>query len=175
MNQETTSDTPETNKFRASLDGMREINQRDRLLSHARRLERERDEWQLCALMKMAVKKLACMWCGEIVHAPTGYEPGTPLSEDQRRQAYREHVAICTAHPIREVERERDEARESLAATEAWSALLAEVGDNFRAENAELRAAIRNLRDVKGRHHTQIATEQLFALLPENAKSDAPT
>lgn len=36
--------TPETNKFRSSLDGMREINQRDRLLSHARRLERERDE-----------------------------------------------------------------------------------------------------------------------------------
>jgi hypothetical protein len=68
---------------------------------------------------------------------------------------------------------ERDEARESLAATEAWSALLAEVGDNFRAENAELRAAIRNLRDVKGRYHTQIATEQLFALLPENADVEA--
>ena len=38
--------TPETNKFRASLDGMREINQRDRLLSHARKLEIERDEWK---------------------------------------------------------------------------------------------------------------------------------
>jgi hypothetical protein len=100
--------TPETNKFRASLDGMREINQRDRLLSHARKLEIERDE-----------------------------------------------------------------ARESLAATESWSALLAEVGDNFRAENAELRAAIRNLRDVKGRHHTQIATEQLFALLSESTDVDA--
>lgn len=36
--------TPETNKFRTSLDGMREINQRDRLLIHARKLERERDE-----------------------------------------------------------------------------------------------------------------------------------
>ena len=36
--------TPETNKFRSSLDGMREINQRDRLLSHARKLERQRDE-----------------------------------------------------------------------------------------------------------------------------------
>lgn len=38
------TDTPETNKFRASLDGMREINQRDKLLSHARKLERERDD-----------------------------------------------------------------------------------------------------------------------------------
>ena len=62
---------------------------------------------------------------------------------------------------------ERDEARKSLAAAEAWSATLADVGDDFRAANAELRAAIRNLRDVQGRHHTQIATERLFALLPE--------
>ena len=65
-----------------------------------RRLERDRDEWQLHALMKMAVKQLACMWCGEIVHAPTGYEPGTPLSEEQRGQAYREHVATCPKHPV---------------------------------------------------------------------------
>ena len=64
------------------------------------KLERERDEWQLHALMKMAVKQLACMWCGEIVHAPTGYEPGTPLSEEQREQAYREHVATCPKHPV---------------------------------------------------------------------------
>jgi hypothetical protein len=66
----------------------------------ARKLERERDEWQLHALMKMAVKQLACMWCGEIVHAPTGYEPGTPLSDEQRGQAYREHVATCPKHPV---------------------------------------------------------------------------
>ena len=65
-----------------------------------RRLERERDEWKLRALMKIAVKQLSCMWCGEIVHAPTGYEPGTPLSEDQRGQAYREHVATCPKHPV---------------------------------------------------------------------------
>ncbi len=66
----------------------------------ARRLEREREEWKLHALMKMAVKQLACMWCGEIVHAPTGYEPGTPLSDEQRGQAYREHVATCPKHPV---------------------------------------------------------------------------
>jgi hypothetical protein len=50
--------------------------------------------------MKMAVKQLACVWCGEIVHAPTGYEPGTPLSEEQRGQAYRKHVATCPKHPV---------------------------------------------------------------------------
>ena len=69
-------------------------------LKHAIRMERERDERQLHSLMKMAVKQLACMWCGELVHAPTGYEPGTPLSEDQRGQAYREHVTTCPKHPV---------------------------------------------------------------------------
>jgi len=84
------TDTPETDEFeRATCCG------NESSLEFARKLERERDEWQLNALLKMAVKQLACMWCGEIVHAPTGYEPGTPLSEDQRGQAYREHVATC--------------------------------------------------------------------------------
>ena len=69
---------------------------------------------------------------------------------------------------------ERDEARASLAAAEAWSATLADVGDDFRAANMELRAAIRNLRDVQGRHHTQIATERLFALLPESSSQPKP-
>ena len=32
----------------------------------------------------------------------------------------------------------------------------------------EIREAVRNLRNVSGRHHTQIATEQLFALLPKH-------
>ena len=49
------------------------------------------------------------------------------------------------------------------------------VGQNGKnaAEVIRLRNAIRNLRDVKGRHHTQIATEQLFALLPENSAGTA--
>jgi hypothetical protein len=53
------------------------------------------------------------------------------------------------------------------------------IGEIFEAleyQNKEverLRNAVRNLRDAKGRHHTQIATEQLFALLPENASGDA--
>lgn len=76
---------------------------------HARKLERERDEWQMNALLKLAVKQLGCTWCGELVHAPTGYEPGTPLNDAQRAQAYQQHVATCPAHPIRDVERERDE------------------------------------------------------------------
>lgn len=73
-----------------------------------------------------------------------------------------------------QLERERDEARASLAAAEAWSATLADVGDDFRAKLVELRNAVRNFRDVQGRHHTQIACERLFAILPENVNVDAP-
>lgn len=32
----------------------------------------------------------------------------------------------------------------------------------------ELESAIENLREVKGRHHTEIACKQLYKLLPEN-------
>jgi hypothetical protein len=103
---ETMSDTPETDEH----NQLHEIS--GYTLDFCRKLERERDEWQINALLKLAVKQLACMWCGEIVHAPAGYEPGTPLNKDLRGQAYREHVATCAKHPIRDVERERDEARE---------------------------------------------------------------
>lgn len=34
--------------------------------------------------------------------------------------------------------------------------------------------AVRNLRDVKGRHHTQQAMERLLALLPESTKEPTP-
>ena len=37
-----------------------------------------------------------------------------------------------------------------------------------RQDLETLRNAVRNVRDAKGRHHTQLATERLFALLPEN-------
>lgn len=49
---------------------------------------------------------------------------------------------------------------------------IGEIFDALECQNKEvekLRAAIRNLRDVSGRHHSQIACERLFALLPENA------
>lgn len=36
------------------------------------------------------------------------------------------------------------------------------------AELEKLRNAVRNLRDVSGRHHTQIAYEQLINFLPES-------
>ena len=60
----------------------------------------------------------------------------------------------------RKLERERDEARK-------WNSEGKINGARCAEERDRLQDAIRNLRDVQGRHHTQIATERLFALLPE--------
>lgn len=150
MNTQSTSDTPETDAKRNDVAGSPTaiID----MTEHARKLERERDEWQLHALMKMAVKQLACMWCGEIVHAPTGYEPGTPLSAEQRGQAYREHVATCTAHPIRDVERERDEALNALKPGGMLDIIARAAHDSAAAireldEARETRARMADIRD----------------------------
>lgn len=62
---------------------------------------------------------------------------------------------------------ERDEARELFESSKRARASLSEACDHLQRERDALHAAIRNLRDVQGRYHTQIATERLFALLPE--------
>ena len=130
---ETMTDTPETDAV--NTQGVGYAQRFYAMKAHARKLERERDEWQINALLKLAVKQLACMWCGEVVHAPTGYEPGTPLSEEQRGQAYREHVATCQKHPIRDVERERDKLR-------AWTSVngVSQLAQERDAAIAELEA-----------------------------------
>jgi len=40
--------------------------------------------------------------------------------------------------------------------------------EKLEVELAQLHTAIRNLRDVSGRHHTQQAMDRLISLLPEN-------
>jgi len=63
--------------------------------------------------------------------------------------------AFAMVEHSRKMERERNE--------KTWLAM------EFAGELAALRDAVRNLRDVQGRHQAQIATERLFAPLPENA------
>ena len=202
MNTQSTSDTPET-------DALYKNDHRPNLMEHARKLERERDQWVAKAAELSAERESNAMQA--LAYEAERDEARAQLREerqlhsqtlDERDEArnlfesskraraslneacdhlQRErdrlqklaeangklaHSSACEAMDYR---RERDEARASLAAAEAWSATLADIGDDFRAANAELRAAIRNLRDVQGRHHTQIATERLFALLPESS------
>ena len=71
-------------------------------------------------------------------------------------------VTISRNGYIQELEAERDALRVS-ATNNAIAA-----GD-LASDLQRLRTAVINLRDVSGRHHTQIACERLFSLLPENA------
>jgi len=96
----------------------------------------ELDEARLALLSQMAREHLTCGWCGDMMHAPPGFTP--PMNTEKLKLTVKLHMLDCPQHPIRETERDLE----------------------------ELRSAIRNLRDVKGRHHTQQATEALFNLLP---------
>ena len=49
----------------------------------------------------------------------------------------------------------------------------ADFARKLERERNALREAVRNLRDVKGRHHTQLAASLLFSLLPD-AKGKLP-
>ena len=183
MNHQTTSDTPETDQMVATALYHLENDETCpaavywRMVEFTRTLERERDEWVSKAVELSAERESNAMQAlaykaeRDELRRWTSVNGVSELERERdRMQALADangklaHTNACEAMDYR---RERDEARESLAAAEAWSAVLADVGDDFRAECSELRAAIRNLRDVKGRHHTQLATERLFALLPE--------
>ena len=152
MNHQT-RDTPET-------DALYKNDHRPNLMEHARKLERERDQWVAKAAELCAERESNAMQA--LVYKAERDEARKLFESSKRARA---SLSEACDH----LQRDLDEARESLAAAEAWSATLADVGDDFRAANMELRAAIRNLRDVQGRHHTQIATERLFALLPESS------
>ena len=143
-----------------------------RMVEHARQLERERDEWQIEALLKLAVKQLACMWCGELVDAPAGFESGTPLTEDLRGHAYREHVASCQKHPIRDVERERDRYREQADALVDRLGVTQERMIDAERERDKLAEALRmittfdytDLQCDNGHGARSVATEALQSL-----------
>ena len=100
------------------------------------------------------------------------------------RNTYNRHQDSCPTDVVpalicRRIERERDAARElAKMATETLSETKKKYGlgeRNVMKEKdcriAELESAIRNFRDVSGRHHSQIACERLFALLPENNRA----
>ena len=143
MNHQTTSDTPETDAMH--LEEFESLEIRYELLhDFARKLERERDAAKFDADDESR-------WA-------MSYKTQRDAAHRTLREEQRLHVQTLN---------ERDEARASLAAAESWSATVADIGDDFRAKLVELRHAVRNLRDVQGRHHTQQATERLFALLPE--------
>lgn len=95
------------------------------------------------------------------------YKKDKILSEDEWKDRFFEAMA--------KMERERNEARREAMLAKG----LRDEEGRTRADPEGLNAlavwenAVRNLRDVQGRYHTQIAMERLFALLPENAIGEA--
>ena len=102
----------------------------------ALRLRGERDEarnW--VRRMTHETRVLTCAFCGE------AYPPGTPESNHESLLA---HVKVCAKHPMREVERQRDEHAEARAVwNRRFSAVLAEIprnaGDPFDDAPAQVR------------------------------------
>ncbi len=75
-----------------------------------RALMEERDEArEWVERMQREARILTCVYCG---HA---YEPGTP---NHGTQALTEHINVCSKHPLREAEAERDAARAALQETD---------------------------------------------------------
>ena len=98
--------TPETDAKRIDVAGS--VTALMGMTDHARRLERERDEARMAILGQMARETLTCGWCGEMMHAPPGFTP--PMTQEKLQLTVKTHILDCPKHPIRETERERDEA-----------------------------------------------------------------
>lgn len=63
--------------------------------------------------------------------------------------------------------------RKLLESSKRARASLSEACDHLQRERDALHAAIRNLREVQGRHHTHLATERLFGLLMGSSQPKA--
>jgi hypothetical protein len=61
---------------------------------------------------------------------------------------------------------ETDASEHDIDEVPAFSFVSSNFARKLERERDELLSAIRNLRDVKGRHHTEQATHKLFGLLP---------
>ena len=136
MNHQTKTNTPET----ATLASMQRTHQEWQ--AHGERLERERDDAKFDADDESR-------WA-------MSYKTQRDEALAQLREERQLHVQTLN---------ERDEARASLAAAQEWSAVLADVGDDFRALHIEMRNAVRNLRDARGDRHAKRARDLLFGLL----------
>ena len=188
LENETKSDTPETDQMVATALCQLENDETCpasvywRMVEFTRTLERERDEWvskavELCAERESnAMQALAYKAERDELRRWTSVNGVSDLERERdRMQELAEangklaHTNACEAMDYR---RERDEARESLAAAESWSATLADIGDDFRATNSELRDAIRNLRDARDERHAEQARDLLFGLLMASSQPE---
>jgi hypothetical protein len=112
--------------------------------SHSRKLERERDE---------ALAKLTHVYRWIERNHPDGF--------------------IDSQSHLQNLERVTEHIHDKMDKLEEWVAEGKRNGTRCAEERDRLQDAVRNLRDVKGRHNSGIAYERLLALLPENVQVEA--
>jgi hypothetical protein len=123
-------------------------------VSHSRKLERERDE----ALAKLTH-----------VHRWIERNHRDGFIDSQSHLQNLERVTAHIHDKMDKLERERDEALALLESEKSTRNTIIAKGVELERQLEAMRVAVRNLRDVKGRHNTGIAYERLLALIPENA------
>jgi hypothetical protein len=74
---------------------------------------------------------------------------------------------------LQNLERVTEHIHDKMDKLEEWVAEGKRNGTRCAEERDRLQDAVRNLRDVKGRHNSGIAYERLLALLPENVQVEA--
>jgi len=112
--------------------------------SHSRKLERERDEAR-----------------AKLTHVHRWIERNHPDG------------FIDSQSHLQNLERVTEHIHDKMDKLEEWVAEGKRNGTRCAEERDRLQDAVRNLRDVKGRHNSGIAYERLLALLPENVQVEA--
>lgn len=81
-----------------------------------------------------------------------------------------EHGQLARQCEICELRAELKRVKEALKMSDSLLDAAGERAERAEADAEALRKAIKNLRDVKGRYHTEQATLALFKLLDDAAK-----
>ena len=146
----------------------------------ARKLERERD----AAQKAMGDARDILLDAMPDANAPTKILAEMIVAERDEARELTANLEISLTAAIRSANVRQDEAEKAMAERDKWKAkyiqqnkdlgceqmdpngTIWDYAKKLQAKRDELLAAIRNLRDVKGRFHTEQAATNLFNLLP---------
>lgn len=104
--------------------------------------------------------------CHETYAQGVAHIPLVGFMEKLERERNEAHIQWQTACQMAaDAARDRDEARAIIEEMEIRHAAVMLNTQTVVDNTNDIIAAIRNVRDVKGRHHTQQAMENLFAIL----------
>ena len=126
------------------------------LEARAAKAERERDE------AKKALEFTYCAYCG-----------ATFAADHSGSAAVSKHIAVCPDHPMRVIERERDEALEECRQCRADIRRLVEVRDEALAEVERLKAQLYSTRNTLFARATDVQNLQALVKELERERDEA--